>query len=188
MGKKNALKKFKRNLEAYPVEYAGRRTERGDWQIIQFTDKISVIIDEEGNVAHDVNHSVKIDSEYKYTEDYILLAGKLYERLGLKLKQVKAYKDNIKDIIYYDGTGLLEVRLNTQSIFIYNRRLIKSGIMSSFSIPRNYIVLRVSGENGVMKLETIKGTYYMSIKNNRIYSETTWYGKKLKRIFLTNVH
>lgn len=189
MGKKSALKRFKNNLGVHSIEYAGRRDERGDWQIIQITNKISVIIDEEGDVVCYTKHFFQINSQYKYTKEYILLAGRLYKNEGYEeLEEVKGYYANsIKDIIYYDGTGLLELILANQSIFICNRRLIKNGIMSIFSIPRNSIVVRVLWENGVMKLETTKGTYYMSIKNNRIYLEKSWHGKKLKKIFLENV-
>lgn len=193
MNDKKILDHFMEQLEFHSVKYVGQ-SEKEDWYIVKTTNEMAVLINEDGDIMSYAKHLYRDSLEYKYTEDYILLAGRLYKNQkysGSELEEVKGYydyyEDYINNIIFYEGTGLLElVWNNNQSLFMYHGKLIKSGMIGFFLLPKN-AVKEVCWENGVMRLETITGNYYMSITNNRVYSDKTRCGKKLKKIFFASI-
>lgn len=191
MNDKKVLENFIGQLDFHLVRYAGQ-VEKEDWYLVEITDEMCAIIDDEGDVISYANHTYRYGSQYKYTQDYVLLAEKLYycEYMGSKLEKVIGYniEEDIKNMIFYDETGLLELVLDHRSVFMYEGQLIDTGVLTYFTMPNNSLKY-VQCRNGVMCLSTVEGNYYMSIANvkNRVYSEKRRRGKKLEKIFFSDV-
>lgn len=191
MKDKKVLDHFMEQLEFHSVKYAGQ-SEKEDWYLVKITDEMCALIDDEGDVISYAKHNYRYGSQYKYTQDYVLLAEKLYycEYMGSKLEKVIGYniEEDIKNMIFYDETGLLELVLNDQSVFMYEGQMIDTGVLTYFTMPNNYLKY-VQCRNEVMYLSTVEENYYMSIANviKRVYSEKSWRGKKLQKRFLMDV-
>lgn len=190
---KEVLDQFIGQLKIHPVEFAGK-SKKDDWYIVETTDEFLVLLNGQGRVLGYTRQLFQRNMECKYTEDYILLAGTLYqmpEKAQIQLKKQQINYDfcemDVKDIFYYEGTGLSQIVLNDKtSIFVYKRKPIKNGLISYFMLP-SYSVKEACWDNGIMRLETTEENYYMSISKRRFYSEKSRKGKKLKKIFFTNV-
>jgi len=191
MNDKKVLEHFIEQLNFHPVRYAGQ-SKKEDIYLVETTDEMIVLLDEKGYIMSYAKHLYFNSMEYKYTEDYLLLAGELYKNegyTGANLKKVKGYFDYtvIEDMIFYEEAELLELVFEQQSVFMYDGKLIDTGMLTYFSMPK-HSVKSVLWNNGVMQLITKNERfYYMSVKNNRIYSDKSRRGKKLRRLFLESV-
>lgn len=186
MNDKKVLEHFMEQLEFHSIKYAGQ-SEKKDWYLVEITDEMMAIIDDEGDIVAYTNHGYHSELLYKYTEDYILAKGKLYynEYTGSKLETLYGYNIEkcIEDIIFYDEAELLELILDHQSVFMHEGQLIGAGAICYFTIPKKS-VLKVYWRNEILRLETVRGeVYYMARSKKRMYSSKSWRGKKLQKRF-----
>lgn len=193
MGKteKEILDNFMQQLTFRVVKYAGK-SKKKDWYLVGITNEMGVLIDEEGDIVAYVECNMHLYGSYKYTRDYVLLGGKLYQNeiyTGSKLKTIKQISKNeklnesIEDMIFYNEAGLMELILDNQSVFMYDGELIDTGMIQYFAIPKKS-VLKVYWRNEILRLEIIRGeVFYMSKTKKRMYSSKSWRGKKLQKRF-----
>lgn len=183
-------KHFKKGLEFHPIKYAGQ-SEKEDWHLVGIEGGMSILIDQDGDVRCYGKHYYIDNKLYKYADGYFLLAGELYSNyIGKDLQKVKSYSnyfgDCIKDMFYYEETGLLELLLDYYSVFMYQGKLLHAGGGTFFKLNK-YALKKVCWKNGVMQLDTMGGGYYMSLQKKRIYSAKSQSGKKLEKIFYESV-
>lgn len=188
MSDKEILDHFMEQLTFHSVRYAGHSKE-DDWHLVEISD-ILFLIDEEGYIVSYAKDIYLERLKCKYTEDYILVGGKLYynEYTGSELKEIKVFEQvdgDIKDMIFYEETGLLELVFNDKSVLMYEGQVIDANMICYFAIQKNS-VLTVCWKNEVLRLETSNGTYYMSKKKKRMYSSKSRRGKKLSKIFFSS--